>query len=305
MTAYSITAADRRPMPRSHATERIHLGYDEAERTRPFAHYFRDAVRPIQEHVRAALSEGKAPGAHGYEIDDVARRLSVPGYEAMENGWTRTERGTLVVACLTKMPRVTAAMWDWWFGWHSTDSARYKLWHPGAHRSAAIGDDRSHDRSLTDRQRYVDNVSYVDEYIGSTLNRLAIRFVDPARLGFEERAGTTHVCARVGTSDVPVAVGWLVHQVRPTEDGSEMRSRFFLGHPEVLDLPPHAVSIPVGGRALTSRVGRVALAPFVSLGARLSTGDRVGHDLLDHCASEMNHLAAFLPELYAELRGVP
>ncbi|MFF3411646.1 DAPG hydrolase family protein [Streptomyces sp. NPDC002742] len=25
---------------------------------------------------------------------------------------------------------VTAQMWEWWFGWHNTESARYELWFP-------------------------------------------------------------------------------------------------------------------------------------------------------------------------------
>lgn len=225
-----------------------------------------------------------------------------PGPGCAGDGWTRTDRGALVVACHTDMPGVTVAMWDWWFGWHSTDTARYKLWHPAAHQFSAIGQDRSLDRSLTDRQRYLNNVSYVDEYIGSRLNRLAIRFVDPDRLGFPDRPGTTHICARVGASDVPVAVGWLIHQVRPTDAGVEMRSRFFLGPAEVLGLPPRSVSKPGAGRLLTSPGTRHALAPVVRVTGRRATSLQVGRDLLHHCATEMNHLAAFLPDLHAEFR---
>ena len=305
MCEYRVTAADRRPFPPSYGAEPRQLGLDEVEQRRPFARYFRPTVRPLQEHVRDALLWGRAPRELGYEVDEVVRRLSAPGYQGLETGWTRTDRGTLLVSCLTDMPGVTAAMWDWWFGWHGTDSARYKLWHPEAHLHSSVAEDRSADRSLTHRERYVGNVSYVDEYVGGTLNRLTIRFVDPERLGFTDRAGTTHVCARVGLSDLPVGAGWLVHQVRPTEDGSEMRSRFFLGDPEVLDIPAHAVSVPSVARVLTHPVGRVALAPVVSLVARSRTRDHVGHDLLHHCAAEMNHLARFLPELHAEFGDVP
>lgn len=305
MQRYQVSTADQRPLPESYRMESRHLGLSEAERGRPFAHYFEPNVRPLQAHARDALLAGRAPRELGFELDEVVVRLSAPGYQAMESGWTRTERGTLVVSCLTDMPRVTAAMWDWWFGWHSTDSARYKLWHPGAHQYAALGEDRSADRGLSDRSRYIDNVSYVDEYIGGVYNRLTIRFCDPERFGFRTRADTTHICARVGLSDLPVAAGWVVHQVRPTEDGSEMRSRFFLGHAEVLQVPSRSVSAPAVARVLTNPLGRVALAPVVSIVGRSRTRDHVGHDLLHHCASEMNHLAGFLPELYAEFKGMP
>jgi hypothetical protein len=305
MTTYQITAADCRPLPRSYVAEPRHLGYDDPERNRPFAHYFRGKVRPVQDHVREALVAGPSSSESGYDVDDAVRRLSARGYHKMETGWTHTARGTLVIACLTDMPGVTAEMWDWWFGWHTCDTARYKLWHPDAHIFSAVGEDRSGDRTLTDRQRYRNNVSYVDEYIGAMLTRLAIRFVDPIRLGFEESPGSTYICARVGTSHLPIATGWLVHQVRPTDRGTEMRSRFFLGHPQVLDLPVHAVSRPLAARMFTNRAGRLAMTPVINAVGRRATRAQVGHDLLHHCAAEMNHLASFLPELFAEFRDSP
>jgi hypothetical protein len=302
MATYQVTAADCLPMPASYDAECRHLGYDDVELSRPFAHYFAADVRPIQDHVREALLAGECPGEFGYEIDDAVIRLSRPGYHKMETGWARTECGTVVVFCHTEMPGVTAQMWDWWFGWHGTDSARYKLWYPDAHQFSAVGEDRSGDRTLTDRQRYLNNVSYVDEYIGAVLSRLTIRFVDPTRLGFEDRPGTTYISAQLGMSELPLAGGWVVHQVRPTDEGCEMRSRFFLGHPKVLNLPAHSVSKPIAARVLTSRAGRVALKPAMDAYASRATRDPLGHDLLHHCASEMNHLASFLPDLYAEFR---
>lgn len=304
MPNYRISAADRAPLPASYRAEPRHLGYDDRDNAQPFAKYLKP-TGAVQDHVRDALSSGAAPSEYGYEIGEAPQRLSARGYERLETGWARTEHGTLVVHCLTDMPGVTAQMWDWWFGWHSTDSARYKLWHPDAHQFAAIGEDRSTDRTLTDRQRYHDNVSYVDEYIGSRLNRLAIRFVDPGTLGFEDAVGTTHICAHVGTSQVPVGIGWLVHQVRPTDHGCEMRSRFALGHGGLLDIPAHSTSMPALARLMTNPVGRLVSGPVVSVASRYSASDRLGHDLLHHCATEMNHLATFLPELYAEFNGSP
>ena len=38
-----------------------------------------------------------------------------------------------MVAVRTDMLGVGALMWDWWIGWHATDTARDKLWHPDAH----------------------------------------------------------------------------------------------------------------------------------------------------------------------------
>ena len=304
MIEYAPTAADRAPMPASYAAESRYLGYGDSDEAMPYAKYFRTDTLPIQDHVREALIGGMAPTEYAYGIRDAARIMSRPGYHKMETGWVRVPGGYML-AVLTDMPNVTAEMWDWWFGWHSTETARYKLWYPDAHQFTAIGEDRSADRTLTDRQRYIDNVSYVDEYVGGTLQRLAIRFIDPTRLGFDEPApGNTAICARVGLSQYPLAMGWLVHQVRPTEHGSEMRSRFFLDDPQLLDLP--ARSVPGrGAPLLTGKAARkVGDSTLPHLTGKV-LGPTFGYDLAFHCAAEMNHLASFLPDLHEEFNGTP
>jgi hypothetical protein len=285
MATYQLTAADRASVPTSYPSEERYLGYRDADEAKPYAKYFRADALPMQPHVPDVLLTGMAPSEYGYDIDDAARKLSRPGYHKMETGWTVLDSGVVVVACRTEMPGVTGEMWDWWMGWHSCESARYKLWHPDAHQFTAVGENRLSDRTLTDRQRYVGNVSYVDEYVGGVLTPLAIRFVEPAELGFEDsRPGSTVIAGRVGLSVAPIAFGWLVHQVRGTDSGAEMRSRFFLNHVEHLDLPAAAVATPPAGRA------------------PIAEGDpkSLGLGLLSHCAVEMNHLASFLPALYEE-----
>ena len=246
-----------------------------------------------------------APTEWGYDLDDAARMLERPGYHKMETGWTRMESGTTIISLLTRMAGVTADMWDWWMSWHSVETARYKLWYPDAHQFAALADDRSADRSLTYRQRYRENVSFVDEYIGGTLSRLAIRFVDPAHLGFTEKPGYT-VIAGLGTSPLaPVSTGWVVHQVRPTDDGCEMRSRFWIAPGELLDLPASSMADRPGARLLTNKAVRPLAKPLLPRVAPRLLPASFGYDLLFHCASEMNHLASFLPDLYAEFKDTP
>ena len=167
-----------------------------------------------------------------------------------------------------------------------------------------MADDRSADRSLTYRQRYRENVSFVDEYIGGTLSRLAIRFVDPAHLGFTEKPGYT-VIAGLGPSPLaPVSTGWVVHQVRPTDDGCEMRSRFWIAPGELLDLPASSMA-DHPARLLTNKAVRPLAKPLLPRVAPRLLPTSFGYDLLFHCASEMNHLASFLPDLYAEFKDIP
>ncbi|HUO38876.1 MAG TPA: hypothetical protein VMU34_14060, partial [Mycobacterium sp.] len=178
----------------------------------------------------------------------------------------------------TDMPEgVTPQMWSWWFGWHGCDSRRYKLWHPRAHVYAAWQD------GAADVQHYLGRTSVINEYIGSTLLRAAIRFLTPATMGFADEGDAVAVCARLGSSDVPVDVGWFVHHIRPTARGAEMRSRFWLGGSHI------AVR---GAPGLASRAVR-AVAPRL-----IGTSRSTARDLMVHCAEEMNHLAGFLPALY-------
>jgi DAPG hydrolase PhiG domain len=175
-------------------------------------------------------------------------------------------------------------MWEWWFGWHGCDSRRYKLWHPRAHVSAAWqdgDDDRRHGSA-----RYVGRTSLISEYIGSSMLRAAIQFVTPATVGLPAADDSTvGICARLGSSDVPVDAGWFVHHIRATADGSEMRSRFWLGGPYT------AVR---GAPGLANRVIRPVASKI--LGASADSA----RNLMVHCAQEMNHLAGLLPALYEQ-----
>ena len=88
------------------------------------------------------------------------------------------------------------------------------------------------DPTLSDRDKYM-TTHYVTEYIGNHLEHISITFFDPARMFGEDAdlgsADTTAlVCGRVDLQRVPITIGWLIHQIREREDGTEMRSRFWL-----------------------------------------------------------------------------
>ncbi len=168
------------------------------------------------------------------------------------------------------MPGVTPGMWAWWFGWHGSDARRYKLWHPRAHVSAQWSDGGGDGR-------YVGRTSVVHEYLGSAYTKAAIQFVEPSVLGLDPAAGEVAICARLGSADLPVDVGWLIHHVRPTPDGSEMRSRFWMG----------------GRHVAVRRGNRLADRAVRPIAARQLPDPR---DLMVHCAQEMSHLAGFLAE---------
>ena len=272
-----------RPDPR----RRPHLGIKRTELTgRSFERFFRWELDPLPQEVEDAVARGEADPGEALPLAEVNRLLE-PGYLPLETGYATLPDGTVQVAALTRFPGASAAMIDWWFGWHGDESDRYKLWHPQAHLYTQWRYLRS---GVSGREKYVGNVSYVDEYIGRAINRLAIAFKPPHELGLDEdafeKAGVgTAVCARTGLGTSPIEGGSLIHLIRETDDGCEMRSRFWIGRPHV------------AGLAEGNPLDRLLQSPFVR-GRILPK--RLGHDLLIHCAEEMNHLASFLPALYAQ-----
>jgi hypothetical protein len=203
----------------------------------------------------------------------------------VQNGFNVTSSCAIHVNLVTEMPDVTPAMIDWWFGWHSDSPERYKLWHPRAHVHAQWAAPPT--AGTTGRSRYVGHTSEVDEYLGSAMFRGAIQFRRPEGLGLVDATvaigvDATAVCARIGLVDLPIDVGYLVHHVAAVPGGSVMRSRFWIGGPNI------------AARAARLRAVVPAAKRLVGL------GDHDARALLVHCSQEMTHLASFLPALYAQ-----
>ncbi len=260
-----------------------YLGYRGADADTSFGEFFRPEMAELPRHVVTALEHGPQAEPVLAAFED-AGELLADGYQRTENGYGTARGGGLQVSVRTDMPGVTPQMWDWWFGWHGCDPRRYKLWHPRAHVSARWSDG-------ADSEAYLGRTSLVQEYLGSQFARAAIQFVPPHRVGLDEDrlAGGVAICARLGSSDVPVDIGWLIHHVRPTPDGAEMRSRFWMGGRHVALRSGKSGGLGTPG---TNVAGRV----IKPIAARQLPHPR---DLMVHCAQEMNHLAGFLPELYA------
>lgn len=259
----------------------LHAGYGPQDLVdNPLLPFYRPALAPLPPHVQNALLTGVRPtellpGA------DQAHTLLNDGDWPVETGYTFRRDGAAHVFCLTRMPGVTPAMWDWWFAWHGSDPRRYKLWHPQSHLHVAWADGRD------DLAHYVGRTSNVVELIGNRRQRFSIGFVPPADVGLDEdllaRRGEIAVCADAGITGLPAVGGRMVHHLRLTHDGCEMRSRFWLagGNVRLLGMPS----------PLDAWLGAAA-------GWLAQPSERDARELLVHCAQEMNHLAAILPALY-------
>ncbi len=248
-------------------------------------HKFKMDMNPIPKHMARAIQQGVISG----DFPDIGDATALfANWSRYQDRVMRADNGCALVTCTTALPHVSPAMVDWWFGWHLPYSERYQLWHPLAHRVAKVKEDRQH--MDDDRARYVGNVSYVDEWIGKRMMRLAISFVSPEAFGLVDvdRLGATAICARTTDRLLRSDGGFLIHFVVPTATGSEMRSAFWLGQVTPHWPMIHGLIKPMLNRAVVRK---------------LIVSDRMCVDLLQHCAEEMNHLARFLPDLYAEVQG--
>lgn len=253
-----------------------------------YAKYWNPEMKPLPIHVRESLAHGPQAAELGFEFEAVDQLLS-PGYLRLETGYTRIKSGQIFVATLTNMPGVTANMIDWWFGWHSLETQRYKLWHPHAHLASRSQKMNGDDPDLSDREKYLDNPNFISEYMGSEPSdiiitfRQASQFLDTAR--FEEGRIGTAICGVIAYQNLPLSFGRLIHLIRETEEGCEMRSRFWLGSIETnSSLIKSLLSRTIGSRSVLKHALPIS----------------TGRDLVVHCAAEMNHLASFLPALYRD-----
>jgi DAPG hydrolase PhiG domain len=235
---------------------------------------------PVPERIREACARGVIT-APVPPIAQATQCLAAP--QACEDGVRRAPDGRVLVTCMTEMPGITPAMIDWWFGWHLTDSARYRLWHPRDHVRCSVKEDRT--GLSDDKQRYIGNVSYVDEYIGPKLMKLAIAFQPPQAIGFDTSNAQASTTIFGTTADRVLGGqgGHLVHHVVRHGEGVQMRSGFWLG--QITHQQPMVQAL--AARLLNSAPVRRVLVP-----------DKMAVNLLMHCAEEMNHLGTILAELY-------
>ena len=246
--------------------------------------YQPDATLVTSQTAIAAARAGLQPAARAITHLE-ANRLLDAGYLDMETGYARLDNGMMYVAALTDMPDVTGEMIDWWFAWHDTDKA-YQLWHPRDHIEAKWKHPVK--RDLPWREQYIGNTSEIIEYIGSKLEHLNVNFQKPERYfdvsRFTDAKIATAVCARGGQRLEKIWSAHLIHLMRKTERGVEMRSRFWLGD---VDASPKGIVGKLLNPLLNTVMVRKRMIP-----------DGVGRDLMLHCAEEMHHLAIILPELY-------
>jgi hypothetical protein len=260
---------------------------------KPYARHFNGELW-LHDEVLPALRE-PMPVSEALDPTPVGlNTLLEPGYHKVETGFCELPDGSAYTTSLVPFPGCTGEMFQWWFWWHSAEPARYTLWHPYSHISAdPVDREVLTAPGLTHEQRYIGNTHRVTERIGERLVRISIRFVDPAELGFDtsrfaEAGIVGHACAEVSLLRPDLLLTTMVHLARRTENGMELRSRYWTGHRMRLNLLDRSLSFSLDG--LLSGLG---------LKRRL-VGLPVAYDQLLHDQIEWTHLSSFLAEIYEE-----
>lgn len=192
------------------------------------------------------------------------------------SGVERLPDGVLHVAVLTRMPGVSPRMFSWWFDEYMDTTEHYQRWHPRGHLWMSWEDKRP--------GTHIGAKHLVHEYVGAQLNKLRIAFVPPEEFfhdALQELPGAVAICGRPGLLERPIDLGYMVHLCLPREWGSELHSRFWLGHIRSRD-----------GARIPEAIGNL---PWVR---RLQVRTSLGRSLALHCHEEMNTLAGFLADLY-------
>ncbi|MEY4927785.1 MAG: hypothetical protein RI894_2221 [Bacteroidota bacterium] len=256
-----------------------YIGYNPPDFATAYAQFFKNDTPQAQASALSGLSNSPFP-LYALLSFENREELANDGYHKIENGYAFEADGSASVAVLTPMPNVQPKMWDWWFGWHGCADNRYKLWHPKAHLSAEWLDGNQQ------LETYIGRTSVIQERIGIKLEKANIQFVAPESLRLKNGENTLYICARLGYTNYPLNFGWLVHQIRSTPEGAEMRSRFW-----------------IGGKHISIRK-QGAFFGFLSkiLQKTYRLPRKQPADLLTHCSEEMSHLASFLPEIYKEFK---
>ena len=245
------------------------------EKKLPEAKYYTTNMAPIPYKVMESYNSGPVDPIHSLAYENINKMLK-PGYLAVENGYCITDDYIGFVACLTDFPDTKPEMFDWWFWWHQVRDIRYKIWDPKDHGGVSIKfPEKLIDKTLTAQQKYLNNISYAYERLHGEFITVEIDFVEPEKFGFDnsklKKADVGPViCAKVGISGMPIKPVAMLHFIRKTSCGCEMRSRFWLGQ-------------------------------FVEKNIRKEFfGLETAKGTMLHCAEEYNHLASFLPQIYNE-----
>ncbi|WP_411682182.1 DAPG hydrolase family protein [Clostridium thailandense] len=250
----------------------------EKERELSYAKYWDRDLAPVHED-KLAISKG--PSADPRKALKVENRNDfICGKDNGVNiGFCVMEDGTAFVANEAFWPGVTKEMFDWWFGWHSLEDLRYKIWDKEDHYYARADKPdyvRNPEVPVSQKTWGVNHDILEDIGLGEP-DKLLLCFKCPSDLGYDlSKVGTKDCAAMVCAVGEGKAPALMTHMCQEVDGGIIFKSRFWMGYGlvngEVVKVVPEGVTIP----------------------------EIVPRSLFSHTIKEYANLAAILPELYAE-----
>lgn len=235
--------------------------WTEEQKKSPLYKYYKREITPVLPEVFQQIMTGTFDDSKVLLFKD-KDKLFDSGYLPGEFGVFRLPGGGYSVANKTDMPGVTPEMFDWWFAWHGLDPMRYTIWDKEDHYYCKTRNPEiALNEKLSMKERYWHTTHDVKESMmeGAPVTELVLHFLPPEEMGFDKEK----LAAFDGTI---VCTPGMVHFLRPTGQGSELRTRFWFDDPSI---------------------------PFDEMAARA---------LLVHNVKEYTHLAKILPELYEEFK---
>jgi len=242
----------------------------EADKKHPLVNYYHNVKKPnAAQYGQLVYHEPE----NGLPFEEMNKMLE-KGYLPIENGYTQFEDGSGYVAVNIQFPEASGEMLDWWFHWVGYDTMRYKIWYPGLHALAlyeprVIPDTFSISHAVSLHTEGITKHTVETLRKGGDLQDLMITFVSPEQFDLEDSLlgeDQWAVCANVQSGGRTVLQ--MVHFIRKTEEGVEMRSRFWVGR------------------------------EFPWIARKIALDPEELYDLAHHCLTEYTQLASFLPEVY-------
>jgi len=264
---------------------------NETEKNEPYAKYYNRKKAKIPSKVIADIQNSPYHSEDALLFEKINDLLN-PGYLPVENGYCFMPDGSVFVAVLTEMQKVTGEMLDWWFWWHPINPLRYRMWYPETHFGTTLDVDQYEYKRRNGPycQRYWNTTNYPVEDIGIGKDKLSITFVPPSDFGFDEsrfdKANVaTAICGIVGSVSKKLRQHtYMCHFVRKKGSGVEMRSRFWIGSKVLISGLSEKSII---NKLINKKVAKKLLLP-----------KKVGFAMALLCTQEYNNLAEILPELY-------
>ena len=208
---------------------------------RPYAKYYYDQEDAPQEIWDSLGDNEPVDYQKSLPIQD-RNKIFDDGYMEVERGWSIFPDGTGTCAGIMQFPDATPEMMYWWFSWFPREDFRGRIWEPKNHVGCMIT--RKEFNAIADDTIPLKERLWGHHFFPIDLgvrpdpdaepSPIRIEFFSPTQFGLDENRiaelgdNVSVICAQVGPPGMPQATAFM-HVCRKTENGMELRSRFWYG----------------------------------------------------------------------------